>query len=279
MAGIAGRSRPIVHLIRQPVIGQAPPVAYRPLRPSPAIGQGRRRPTRRTTRVQPVLGVPSTPPVPFLSLAPSVAVRRALRARRKVGGRAPSSPILAQPAPIFYRPLTPSIAVRSRAQVGRRVRLAPTYLPIVGPFAPVVPPVLPEPVADAPTGLTFSPPVDANVSPITDYFGNVPSGTDRLATRLFAHYRNNLRGRNVYLMMDGSLSEEQPPNFDPADPTAPIAWSYTYAGGANPPDGVTSFSLPASQQVRRVFWGARANPVTAEEAAILRAAGYTVDGQ
>lgn len=100
--------------------------------------------------------------------------------------------------------------------------------------------------------------------------------------KLMRHYRSMPRGRNVYMFVDNSVSEVQPPNWDPTTtgdgPTgvgsAIFAYSYTYAGGSQPPDGVTTFTLPDSQRVKRVFWGGCANPITAAEQTILQAAGY-----
>lgn len=90
--------------------------------------------------------------------------------------------------------------------------------------------------------------------------------------RLMGRYRNGPRGPNVFLMADGSLSETQPPNWDPSDPTGPIARNW------NPFTHTEDDTfLPSSQQVVKVFWGGCANPVTDEEATILEAAGYTVD--
>ena len=132
---------------------------------------------------------------------------------------------------------------------------------------------------------TFFPPTDLQVGPITDYFGNTPEDADPLMLRLFAHYAPEPRGRNVYLMNDNSITENQPPNWDGStfagqgpnvSSQQPYAYSYTYAGGVNPPNGVTTFTLPPNQQVKRIFFGGVANPVTAAEAVLLIAAGYTV---
>lgn len=122
------------------------------------------------------------------------------------------------------------------------------------------------------------------MGPITDYFGNTPADADPAMLRLFAHYRSGPRGRLVFLMNDGSVTENQPPNWDGSVATPPelvnpstqqpYAYSYCYAGGVNPPTGVTTFTLPANQQVARIYWGGVANPITAAEKAILLAAGY-----
>lgn len=90
--------------------------------------------------------------------------------------------------------------------------------------------------------------------------------------RLMARYAQGRRGVNLFLMMDGTVTTTQPPNWDPSNPTGPIArgWNpFTHT------DDTTT--LPASQQVRKVFWGGCANPVTDDEQTLLEAAGYTVD--
>lgn len=128
----------------------------------------------------------------------------------------------------------------------------------------------------------FTPPTDAQVSPITDYWGNTPRDADPLILRMMEHFASGPRGRNVYLMVDGTITEQQPPNWDPTStgdgPTgvgvATYAYSYTYAGGSQPANGVTTFTLPDSQRVKRIYWGGVANPVSASEVTALTAAGY-----
>lgn len=113
------------------------------------------------------------------------------------------------------------------------------------------------------------------MSPITNYFGDTPPDADPLMLRLMSHFKSGPRGRNVFLLQDGTFTETQPPNWDPNDPTAPFAYSYTYAGGSQPANGVTTFTQPANQQVKRIYFGGCANPITAAEATALNAAGYT----
>lgn len=84
-------------------------------------------------------------------------------------------------------------------------------------------------------------------------------------------YVQRPRGRNVFLMQDNSVTEVQPPNWDPTNLTGPTVQGY------NPFTHVTdSTTLASSLQVKRVFWGGCANPVTSAEATILTNAGYTV---
>jgi hypothetical protein len=74
--------------------------------------------------------------------------------------------------------------------------------------------------------------------------------------RLMRHYKGLPRGRNVYYLSDGTVTEAAP-------------------------DSVTVFwtdQKDGSVYVRRVFWGSTLTPysVSVEEAAALTAAGYTV---
>ena len=123
----------------------------------------------------------------------------------------------------------------------------------------------------------FRPPTDNIVPPV--YVGaggeqgiDLPShyaDTIPAMHKLMRHYKSGARGRNVFLMQDNSVTEVQPPNWDPNNPTGPISSGY------NPFTQTTdSVTLPASQQVKKVFWGGTDNPVTAAEVTILTAAGY-----
>ena len=127
---------------------------------------------------------------------------------------------------------------------------------------------------------TFSPPVDALVAPIyigpglgqqNDEFYPV----DPLMHRLFRHYANRDRGRNVFLMSDGTLRDSQvdgtPPNMI-QPPTDPFATSFDSTSGEE--RTTRFFEVP---YVVRTFYGGSANEVNDEEAAILTAAGYVVD--
>lgn len=122
----------------------------------------------------------------------------------------------------------------------------------------------------------FRPPTDDIVPPI--YIGpGAASGHDEKhyrdvhpsMQRLMAHYAMRPRGRNVYLMADGSVTETEPPQWNPQDPGGPITQGY------NPFTHATdTTTLPANKQVTRVYWGACDNPITAEEETILVEAGY-----
>lgn len=125
---------------------------------------------------------------------------------------------------------------------------------------------------------TFTPPTDLVVS--QTYIGSGETGMDLPSHyrdvppamhRLMSRYRQGARGRNVFLMADGSVTETQPSNWDPSNPSGPVTQ------GWNPfTHSQDSDTLPTSQQVRKVFWGGCANPVTSAEATILTNAGYTV---
>ena len=92
---------------------------------------------------------------------------------------------------------------------------------------------------------TFQPPIDEGVVPRVyltwpDHYRPVP----RIAQRLFARYKRHDRGRNVYLLTDNTVTEEQPSDMS---------------------------------TVQRIFYGGHIEPVNAAEEAILVAAGYTVE--
>lgn len=125
---------------------------------------------------------------------------------------------------------------------------------------------------------TFTPPTDAIVP--TVYVGSGETGMDLPSHyrdvppamhRLMGRFRQGNRGRNVFLMADGSITETQPPQWDPSNPTGPVTqgWNpFTHSQDTS--------SLLSSQQVVKVFWGGCANPVSSAEATALTNAGYTV---
>lgn len=123
----------------------------------------------------------------------------------------------------------------------------------------------------------FTPPVD-NIVP-TIYLGpGQRDGTDHPShyrdstpamQRLMSRYAMGPRGRNVYLMADGSVTEVEPPQWNPQDPGGPVTQ------GWNPfTNQLDTVTLPESQQVVRIYWGGSANPLTSEEVTILTDAGY-----
>lgn len=89
---------------------------------------------------------------------------------------------------------------------------------------------------------SFSPPTDDVVPPL------LPS-TSGTARRLLRHFSSNPRGRNVYYLSDGTITETDP------DGTT-VTWD----------------------DVETVWWGGHAAvEVTAAEQTALEAAGYTVE--
>lgn len=97
---------------------------------------------------------------------------------------------------------------------------------------------------------TFVPPITTGEVP------PVAPGADRLMNRLCALYQfSGDRGRNVYLLSDGTVTETDP-------------------------DGVTvrwDNDTPGVVYVAKAWWGGHLEEdVTAAEAAALVAAGYTV---
>ena len=90
----------------------------------------------------------------------------------------------------------------------------------------------------------FRPPTDNFVRPtLAENFtkGAVLSKEQRLANRLAAHYVPGARGRNVYLLVNGNFTENQPSDMD---------------------------------TVAKVYYGGHDIEVDATEVASLTAAGY-----
>lgn len=126
---------------------------------------------------------------------------------------------------------------------------------------------------------TFTPPTDdvvplVYIGPGSEQGYDMPyhyADTTRSMQKLMGRFVRRPRGRNVFLMVDGSVTETEPPQWNPVDPTGPVSQ------GWNPlTHTLDSTTLPTSQQVVKVFWGGCANPVTDAEAAVLTAAGYIV---
>lgn len=119
---------------------------------------------------------------------------------------------------------------------------------------------------------TFTPPSDQIVPPIyvtPDQFYPSPMNA------LFRHYENQWRGRNIFLMSDGTTRDSQingtPPNMIlPA--TDPYSRAIYESGGAL--IEVDTYQVP---YVTAVMYGGTANPVTTAQAAQLVANGYVLD--
>lgn len=116
----------------------------------------------------------------------------------------------------------------------------------------------------------FTPPTD-RIVPATYMKGDDQLPVDPAMQKLFRFYRNGDRGRNIFLMSDGTYRDSQvdgqPPNMNPTSPTSPYATVY---------DGVTQTTSTFSNSVyvTKVYWGGCANPVTDAEVTALTAAGY-----
>lgn len=125
----------------------------------------------------------------------------------------------------------------------------------------------------------FTPPTDHIVPPI--YLGGPDPlhGIDSAMQRLFRHFDNRDRGRNIFLMSDGTVTDSQdtsfganasgtPPNMI-QPPTDPYVRSIFESGGEL--IEVDVFQVP---YVVRTYYGGSGNVITSAEATILTAAGY-----
>lgn len=91
---------------------------------------------------------------------------------------------------------------------------------------------------------TFTPPTDDFVVPaiIQDVMSMLPiSKEQRLANRLGVHIDASGRGRNVFLLSDGTITEKQPSDYS---------------------------------AVSKVYYGGHINQIDSAEVALLTAAGY-----
>lgn len=121
----------------------------------------------------------------------------------------------------------------------------------------------------------FTPPTDNVVPPIyvgpggaqgfdlPDHYADV----DPAMIKLFRHYAQRPRGRNVFALSDGTFTETQPANWDPSNPSAPYVQGYN-------PFTFTTDSTSMNPYVTKVYWGGSDNPLTAAEVTALTAAGY-----
>lgn len=100
----------------------------------------------------------------------------------------------------------------------------------------------------------FTPPVDMIVPAVT--MDPAEAQANALGNRLFRHYGARARGRNVYRLVDGTVTETEP---------------YPYV------DASASLGVSAPT-VAATFYGGHSHRVSASDAAALAAAGYTVTG-
>ena len=90
----------------------------------------------------------------------------------------------------------------------------------------------------------FRPPTDNFVVPviISDYMGGLQlSKEQRLANRLWGRIEASPRGRNIFLLTNGTYTDDQPSSLD---------------------------------SVTKVYYGGHDNEITADEVTALTAAGY-----
>ncbi len=90
---------------------------------------------------------------------------------------------------------------------------------------------------------------------------------------LFRHFKQQTRGRNIFLMSDGTIRDSQvqgtPPNMI-QPPTDPYVRSIYESGGALVE--VDTYQVP---YVVRTYYGGSINQITSAEATTLNNAGYT----
>lgn len=99
--------------------------------------------------------------------------------------------------------------------------------------------------------MTFTQPRAATTPPV-----QVRGEDDPITNRLFRHYPPSLQAVNVYILTDGTVTEEFP------------ASTYNADG---------SLALKGEERIARAFTGTGPHTITDAEAAILTGAGYEVD--
>ena len=118
----------------------------------------------------------------------------------------------------------------------------------------------------------FTPPSDDIVPPI---YVTPDEAYPSTMNALFRHYRQQTRGRNIFLMSDGTVQDSQvngtPPNMI-QPPTDPYVRSYTVDSNGNSQETDT-FQVP---YVVRTMYGGSVNTINDAEKTQLVNAGYTV---
>jgi hypothetical protein len=118
----------------------------------------------------------------------------------------------------------------------------------------------------------FTPPSDNIVPPIYVTPDQTHPST---MNALFRHFKNQDRGRNIFLMSDGTVVDSQvggtPPNMI-QPPTDPFVRSYTVDSNGNSVETDT-FQTP---YVTATMYGGSVNVINDAQKAQLQAAGYTV---
>jgi hypothetical protein len=117
---------------------------------------------------------------------------------------------------------------------------------------------------------TFTPPVAIDNPP---FLPETPRGP---ALSLFRHYRPRARGINVFLLSDGTYVQDTA-SAENSNTNIPYPWNIDDPGG--PFSTVTNWdgtvtSVSQDPYIVKVYYGGHDNPITADEAASLTAAGY-----
>ena len=126
-------------------------------------------------------------------------------------------------------------------------------------------------------GAVCTPPTDDIVPPI--YIPDSPGAPgndpyypcDPLMQRLMRHYRQQTRGRNLFLMSDGTVIDSQnqtPPNMI-QPPTDPYVTVYDATSGS-----LVVTETHQTPYVVRTLYGGSDNPISEAEATQLVNAGY-----
>ena len=124
----------------------------------------------------------------------------------------------------------------------------------------------------------FTPPTDDIVPPV-DIVADPWFPTDPCMNKLMRHFRNQTRGRNIFLMSDGTVIDSQDTSYGAASagtppnmiqpPTDPYARAVYESGGA-----LVEQDFFQTPYVVRTLYGGSDNQVSAAEVTTLTAAGY-----
>jgi hypothetical protein len=99
----------------------------------------------------------------------------------------------------------------------------------------------------------FFGPTDLVVGPIA---ADPRDSQGPLSQRLFSKYRSRERGRNIYILIDGTVTKERPTVLYPEDGSPPI---------------------DVEDQIAHTLWGGHIEPISPSEAFLLASAGYAAN--
>jgi hypothetical protein len=120
----------------------------------------------------------------------------------------------------------------------------------------------------------FTPPITQAMSWSVTYFGDTPPDAEPGALAIAKYLASGRRADNVYVMVDGSVTTQQPPNWSPSGTDYPnYAHVWSYPGSSSIPQH-TVFTLPPNLTVKSVYYGGHTSPVPDDDYAFLVAAGY-----